>query len=1073
MSIGHLVVRRKLSARLRSGATSMMLRSGRAAIRLLLGALTIALAVMGMPAAAATLGNSVAGVTSDSGDSNYLNGSKFTMPSTGGTVASLSVFVGSVGASPGNQYQLAIYTDSGGQPSALLAVSATGTLIANSWNTLPVAARLQANTPYWLMYNTNGTSVSVNNMTYGGAGTDAYSQNAVPFGTWPASFGAAVVGSLQFSIYASYSPDSGDTTPPSAPGNLSASGGAGSASLTWGAATDNVGVTGYAVYRSTVSGFVPGPANRIAQTSGLSYTDKPLAAGLYFYAVTASDAAGNVGAPSNQASVTVTAGSDPRATVGEWASPVAIPSVMQHAVLLPGSSRVLFFESGATAQVLDPVTGSVFADPVASNVYCSGHAFLADGRPVVIGGDTEAQGAVGLVDTNAFDPLTNAWARLGDMNYKRWYPTATRLSDGRLLALSGSSNGCNSCFVQTPEVFNLTTNSWTLLPAAAANIPYYPFAYVIPDGRIVQVGSSEQATTTRVLDVASQTWSTIDARVIDAGSSTMYRPGMVLKAGTASDGNTPVRPSSASAFVIDMTAPAPAWQPTGSMANPRAFLNLTTLPNGSVLATGGESTADGINLANAVYAAEVWSPATGTWSTLASASIPRLYHSVALLLPDGRVLVGGSGNDGAVPVELNYEIFSPPYLFQGTRPVISLAPGTVGFAQGFTVTTPDAARIGSVVLLAPAAVTHAFDQNARYVPLSFSVGSGVLQVQAPANGNVAPPGPYMMFIVDSSGIPSVASWLQVTAGTPDSTPPTAPGTLGASGSMGTVSLTWGPATDNVGVTSYNVYRSVTSGFAVGPANRIGQSSSTTFNDTGLAAGTYFYRVTASDAAGNIGPPSNEASAIVTQSQSSIGLEKTVFADASGTASITGLSTAAANDLLLAFVSADGPSNQSQTAVVSGAGLTWTLVRRTNTQSGSAEVWQALAPTPLANASVQSVLSRSGYHQSLTLVVLSGASGIGASAGASAGAGAPTAQITTTRAGSWIFGVGNDYDSAIARTLGPGQTMVHQWVETTLGDTYWVQRATSPAGAVGSVVTVNDTAPTVDRWNLTAVEVLAR
>lgn len=1051
----------------------MMLRTGWAALRLLLGALTIALAVTGMPAAAATLGNPVAGATGDSGDSNYLNGSRFTMPSIGGTAASLSVYVGAVGASPGNQYQLAIYADSGGKPSTLLAASSAGTLVANSWNTLAVSARLQANTPYWLIYNTNGKTMSVNDMKYGNGGTDAYSQNPVPFGSWPSSFGASVLGGLQFSIYATYNPDGGDTTPPGAPGNLSASGGMGSASLAWGVAADNVGVTGYAVYRSTTGGFVPGPANRIAQTSGVSYTDKPLGAGLYFYAVTASDAAGNVGAPSNQAAATVTTSSDPRATVGEWASPVAIPYVMQHAVLLPGSSRVLFFESGASAQVLDPVTGAFFADPVASNLYCAGHAFLADGRPVVIGGDTEAQGAVGLVDTNAFDPVTNAWTRLSDMHYKRWYPTATRLSDGRLLALSGSADGCNSCFVQTPEVFNLATNSWTLLTAAAANIPYYPFMYVIPDGRIVQVGSSEQATATLVLDVGSQTWSTVDARVIDAGSSTMYRPGRVLKAGTASDGNTPVRPSSANAFVIDMTAPAPTWQPTGSMANPRAFLNLTTLPNGTVLATGGETTADGINLANAVTAAEVWSPATGAWSTLASASIPRLYHSIALLLPDGRVLVGGSGNDGAVPVELNYEIFSPPYLFQGTRPTISLAPGSVGFGQGFTVTTPDAARIGSVVMVAPAAVTHAFDQNARFVPLSFSAGAGVLHVQAPANGNIAPPGPYMLFIVDSSGIPSVASWTRVAAGAPDSTPPTAPGTLGASGGVGTASLTWGPATDNVGVTAYNVYRSSTSGFSVGPTNRIGQSPSTTFNDAGLAAGTYFYRVTASDAAGNIGPPSNEASVIVTQSLSSIVLEKTVFADVSGTASITGLGTAAPDDLLLAFVSADGPATLSQTAVVSGAGLTWTLVRRTNAQSGSSEVWQASAPTPLVNATVKSLLSRSGYHQSLTLVVLSGAAGVGATAGASAKSGAPTAQITTTGAGSWIFGVGNDYDSAIARTLGPGQAMVHQWIETTLGDTYWVQRASSPIGAGGSAVTVNDAAPTSDRWNLTALEVLAR
>jgi hypothetical protein len=1052
----------------------MMLRIRNAAVVLILSAVTTAFLGTSTLAASATLGNPTVGTATDKGDSNSMNGSRFTMPSTGGTVSSMSVYVAGIAAAPNNNYQFAIYTDSAGKPAALIASSGAGTLSASAWNTLPLAATLQGNTPYWLMYNTNGKSPAVNNMKYTSGGTDAYSQGSTKFGTWPASFGPSVVGGLLFSIYATYTPDAVDATAPSAPGTLSATGGTGSASLAWGPATDNVGVTGYAVYRSTASGFVPGPTNRIGQATGTTFTDSGLAAGTYFYVVTASDAAGNVGAPSNQASATVTTGVDPRATVGEWASPVALPNVMQHAVLLPGSSRVLYFESGTAARVLDPATGSVLAVPVASNLFCAGHTLLPDGRAIVIGGDTETQSAGGLVDTNAFDPATNTWTRLADMAYKRWYPTATRLPNGRILALSGSSNGCLSCFVQTPEVFNPATNTWTTLTAAAANIPYYPFAYIVPDGRLVQVGASEEATPTRVLDLNTQTWSTVDARVIDAGSSTMYRPGLILKAGTASDGNTPVRPSSANAYVIDMTAPSPTWQATAPMANPRAFLNLTTLPDGSVLATGGESTADGTIVANAVKAAEVWSPATGQWSTLASAARPRLYHSVALLLPDGRVLVGGSGNDGAVPTELNYEIFSPPYLFKGQRPAITLAPGVVGFAQSFSVTTPDTARISSVALLAPAAVTHAFDENARYVPLSFSVAGGALQVQAPINGNLAPPGDYMLFIVDSSGVPSVATWLHVTDGSPDSTPPTAPGVLGASGGVASVSLTWGSATDNVAVTAYNVHRATTSGFAVASANRIGQSTSTTFNDTGLAAGTYYYRVTASDAAGNTGPPSNEASAIVSQgSSSAIGLEGTVFVDVLGTAVITGLNTAAPNDLLLAFVSADGPGNQGQTATVSGAGLTWTLVRRTNAQSGTSEIWQAPAAVQLVNASVQSVLSQSGYRQSLTVAVLSGASGVGATAGASAASGAPSAQITATAGGSWVFGVGNDYDSATARTLGSGQTMVHQWLETTLGDTYWVQRLTNPVGVAGSVVTVNDTGPTNDRWNLTVVEVVPR
>ncbi|HET9644071.1 MAG TPA: hypothetical protein VFP68_12095, partial [Burkholderiaceae bacterium] len=580
-----------------------------AAVLILTTLIAVFLVVSG-PAVAATLGNTAVGSRIDTGDANSMNGSRFTMPSIGGTVSSMSVYIANIAAAPNNQYQVAIYSDNGGRPATLVASSGTRTLNANAWNTVALSARLEANTPYWLMYNTNGNSASVNNMRYSSGGTDAYSKARTAFGSWPANFGSSVLGGLRFSIYASYTPDVADASAPSAPGMLSATGGAGSASLSWSAATDNVGVTGYAVYRSMTSGFAPSSANRIAQTSGTTttYLDSGLQAGTYYYLVTASDAAGNVGPPSNQAAAVVTAGVDPRATVGEWSSPVNLPNVMQHAILLPGSTRILYFEAGTSARVLEPITQSITAVPAASNLFCAGHALLADGRPIVIGGDTESPSAAGLVDTNRFDPSTNTWTRLADMAYKRWYPTATRLSDGRILALSGSSDGCLSCFAQTPEVFDPAANAWTKLTGATANIPYYPFAYVLPDGRLVQVGASEQATTTQVLNIATQSWSTVDSRVIDAGSSTMYRPGLILKAGTASDGNTAVRPSSPNAYVLDMTAPAPSWQTTASMAYPRAFLNLTTLPDGTVLATGGETTADGTNANNAVKAAESWSP---------------------------------------------------------------------------------------------------------------------------------------------------------------------------------------------------------------------------------------------------------------------------------------------------------------------------------------------------------------------------------------------------------------------------------------------------------------------------------
>ncbi len=206
------------------------------------------------------------------------------------------------------------------------------------------------------------------------------------------------------------------------------------------------------------------------------------------------------------------------------------------------------------------------------------------------------------------------------------------------------------------------------------------------------------------------------------------------------------------------------------MKQPRSFLNLTTLPDGNVLATGGDTNRSGTSFATGARSAELWSPATEQWTTLASETQSRLYHSTAFLLPDGRVMVGGSGAVAATPNAFNYEIFSPPYLFKGARPTITavntsagVSTSHVGYGQTFLVATPDGAHISSVALTAPASVTHGFDQNARYVPLTSSPVLGGLAVQAPANGNLAPPGPYMLWIVNDQGVPSMASWITIGA----------------------------------------------------------------------------------------------------------------------------------------------------------------------------------------------------------------------------------------------------------------------------------------------------------------------
>jgi hypothetical protein len=241
----------------------------------------------------------------------------------------------------------------------------------------------------------------------------------------------------------------------------------------------------------------------------------------------------------------------------------------------------------------------------------------------------------------------------------------------------------------------------------------------------------------------------------------MYLPGKIMKAGSATDSQGS-GPSANTTFVLDMTQASPAWQQTPSMVYPRSFLNLTTLPDGTVLTTGGETDKNGGNISNAVYAAELWSPQTQTWTTMSSMHTPREYHATALLLPDGRVMVSGMGADfGQVPNEMSAEFYSPPYLFKGARPSITQTPAQISYGQNFFVATPDGPSITSAVLIRTGAVTHFFDQNTRFVPVSFQQTSGGLTLTAPATSNLAPPGYYMLFVVNSNGVPSIAPFVQL------------------------------------------------------------------------------------------------------------------------------------------------------------------------------------------------------------------------------------------------------------------------------------------------------------------------
>ncbi len=250
-------------------------------------------------------------------------------------------------------------------------------------------------------------------------------------------------------------------------------------------------------------------------------------------------------------------------------------------------------------------------------------------------------------------------------------------------------------------------------------MPLYPFMFVLPDGRVFDAGPD---TTTRTLNTTTGQWTTVGTSPIDGHSAVMYRPGKILKSGTWGDPDFPNRVVSNRAAKIDMTAANPSWQEAAPMRFPRSYHTLTSLPDGTVLASGGGTSTDGITQSSGVLATEIWDPDTDTWKETAAAQRPRLYHSSSLLLPDGRVLLAGGGAFGTALNQSNAEIFSPPYLFKGARPTITNAPGVLSHNQTFSVSTPDAANIDSVALMRMGSVTHNFDMDQRYIPLTFRQG---------------------------------------------------------------------------------------------------------------------------------------------------------------------------------------------------------------------------------------------------------------------------------------------------------------------------------------------------------------
>ncbi|MGZ4860821.1 MAG: carboxypeptidase regulatory-like domain-containing protein [Candidatus Angelobacter sp.] len=429
------------------------------------------------------------------------------------------------------------------------------------------------------------------------------------------------------------------------------------------------------------------------------------------------------------------------------------PTRAVHATLLPDGRLffVSYYAESLHPNIWDPVSNT-FTGTASSSyaLFCAGHTTLADGRVFIAGGHVADY--VGYAHAVIFDPATNGFTSLADMNTGRWYPTTTTLPNGDVLVVSGDINS-NTNVDALPQVFQFSTRTWRNLTTAQLALPLYPNMLVAPNGKVFNAGPSRQ---TRYLDTGGTgAWSNVAVLNFtgfrDYGPAVMYDAGKVLDVGGAD-------PPTATAEVIDLNAATPAWKFSGSMHFPRRQHNAVILPDGKVFIVGGSSAGGFDTSTSPVLPTEMWDPATGQFTVMASIAVYRGYHSTALLLADGRVLSAG-GNVGGP----NAQLFSPPYLFAGARPSISTAPTSAGYAQTVFVGTPDAASISRVTLLREASVTHTNSMSQGFLSLSFTKTSTGLNVTMPANANLAPPGYYMLFILNSSGVPSVGSIIQISS----------------------------------------------------------------------------------------------------------------------------------------------------------------------------------------------------------------------------------------------------------------------------------------------------------------------
>jgi hypothetical protein len=468
-------------------------------------------------------------------------------------------------------------------------------------------------------------------------------------------------------------------------------------------------------------------------------------------------------------SMTLTVSATAVPNLGSWTAPQSLGMLAINAAVL-NTGKVLLWgypvgRAGgpSAARLYDPVANT-YTDvtvPWPIDIFCSALSFLPNGTLLVDGGTDDAQFPAdsGIDNTTFFSPSTNLWTTGPAMTYARWYPTTIAMPNGTVMALSGAAQ--NGTTLQAAmENYNATTNAWTVLPSTA-NIPapvdLYPLLVLLGNGNIFYAAPRPNSIE---FNPKTNVWSA----VANMNFGSRYHAPVILEpngqtvmivGGAATDNGGGSGPTN-TIESINLSSATPAWTYGTPMNIARYNHNLLYLADGTLIAIGGGQSQ---HYSLPVFQPELYNFGTAKWTLLPPQNAVRAYHSTAVLLPDGRVLSAGS--DSGTQLQNTYEIYSPAYLSKGPRPTITSSPALVKYGQPFTIVTPNAASITKVALLHPGATTHALHMDDyRYVSLKFTIGSGQITATAPLS-NQAPPGYYMLVIVNSKGIPSVMPFVQV------------------------------------------------------------------------------------------------------------------------------------------------------------------------------------------------------------------------------------------------------------------------------------------------------------------------